>query len=571
MADAVAVDRDAWELTGVAALAEIENELDALTAQLQQAPDWRPGTALVAQAQWVRERLQQLGAAWDTRLVVAVVGPSGAGKSTLLNALAQAQLAETGLRRPTTRTVMAFTGDAQAALVLRQALGQDVAVETSGRAQALEYLTLLDTPDTNTLPENQEALRPVLEVADIILAVFPAQNPRLHDNLAFLRPYVERLPSESVIPVLNMIDRVPPDELGEVTADFRQALRTEWGLEPERIYRISAKRSSPNAHFGADEEPLNTLNEFADLERLVFATLDRGVQRVDRRLSRAHRLLSLYQEQIQGALEASGQEREGARDALAQLGRRIAETALRATPGPLASVGTLDLAAALYGSLSSRWWGPVGWLVGLWALVLRAASFVAHLGRRAPFAPGTRSDALREPAPPSDPSGTELAQMLSAAWPPVGDALVAAGFGPRARDAALWRRRLDAGLDQLAAQWGTYAATRLEQVSERLSAWPLQVLLNLPVLGMLGWIGVEAVLAFVQRRYLPATYFQNGAMALVAVWVLAYLLLQGAASIALRRLRRGGLSRELARALAETILAPWADQLRALDQLQEQL
>jgi energy-coupling factor transporter ATP-binding protein EcfA2 len=563
------MDRDAWDLAGVAALAEIEERLDALSAQLQEAPDWRPGAALLAQAQWLRERLQQLGAAWDTRLVVAIVGPSGAGKSTLLNALAGANLAETGLTRPTTRTVTAFTGDAQAARALRQVLDQDVAVETSGRAQALEYLTLLDTPDTNTTPENQAALRSVLEAADIILAVFPAQNPRLHDNLAFLRPYVQRLPQESVIPILNMIDRVPPGELGEVTADFRRALGTEWGLQPERIYRISAKRSSLDAHFADDEEPLNTLNEFPELERLIFETLNRGVQRVDRRLSRAQRLLALYQEQVRRAAEASAQQRERAEDALALLGQQIAEMAQNVTPGPLTGVGALDLAAALYGLLSSRWWGPVGWLVGLWALALRAVSFVARLGRRAPFAPGPHSDALQEPAPLGEPSGAELAQMLGAAWPPVGDALVAAGFASRARDSAVWKRSLDTALEQLAGQWGAYAAARLEQVAERLSAWALQILLNLPVLGMLGWIGVEAVLAFVQRRYLPATYYQNGAIALVAVWVLAYLLLQGAASIALRRLRRGGLGRELAHALAETILAPWADQLRAIRHLQE--
>ncbi len=569
MADLARMDRDAWDLAGVAALAEIEERLDALSAQLQEAPDWRPGAALLAQAQWLRERLQQLGAAWDTRLVVAIVGPSGAGKSTLLNALAGANLAETGLTRPTTRTVTAFTGDAQAARALRQVLDQDVAVETSGRAQALEYLTLLDTPDTNTTPENQAALRSVLEAADIILAVFPAQNPRLHDNLAFLRPYVQRLPQESVIPILNMIDRVPPGELGEVTADFRRALGTEWGLQPERIYRISAKRSSLDAHFADDEEPLNTLNEFPELERLIFETLNRGVQRVDRRLSRAQRLLALYQEQVRRAAEASAQQRERAEDALALLGQQIAEMAQNVTPGPLTGVGALDLAAALYGLLSSRWWGPVGWLVGLWALALRAVSFVARLGRRAPFAPGPHSDALQEPAPLGEPSGAELAQMLGAAWPPVGDALVAAGFASRARDSAVWKRSLDTALEQLAGQWGAYAAARLEQVAERLSAWALQILLNLPVLGMLGWIGVEAVLAFVQRRYLPATYYQNGAIALVAVWVLAYLLLQGAASIALRRLRRGGLGRELAHALAETILAPWADQLRAIRHLQE--
>ena len=569
------LDRDRWEMQSIAALAEIEAELEDLVARIERAPDWRPGTALLAQAAWLRTKLQQIRASWDTRLVVAIVGPSGTGKSTLLNALAGAELAETGLTRPTTRHATAYTDDVSAAEPLRQELGDgDMRIVTSERADSLEYLTLLDTPDTNTLPENQAILRRVLERADLILAVFPAQNPRLHDNLAFLRPFVDRLPQENVIPVLNMIDRVPADELDEVVGDFQRALRSEWGLAPQRVYRVSARRSSPDAHFPADETPLNDVNEFPELEQLVFGTLNRASQIVDRRTTRAQRLFELYREQAHQAIAATGPQRAQAEHALAQLAERVEETAHRSMPSALAGVRGLDLGAALYSMLSSRWWGPVGWLVGLWALVLRVASFITRLGRRLPGVlsptgaddPASQDESLVS-AFPTD----EVAHQLLSSWPSLSDALVAAGFDPALRSATAWQERLDTAMVEMAQQSATHYSAQLGRLAERLSAWPIQLLLNAPVVGMVAWIGIEAVLAFVQRRYLPPTYFQNGAMAVAALWVLAYVLLQILVSASIHRLRRGGLYRALGRGLAASLLAPWQQQLLVIEELERQL
>ncbi len=568
-------DRDSWELQSIAALAEIEAELDDLVALIERMPDWRPGSALLAQAAWLQKKLQQIRASWDSRLVVAIVGPSGTGKSTLLNALAGAELAETGLTRPTTRHVTAYAGEATAADPLRQELGDTaMRIVTSGRAEALEYLTLLDTPDTNTLPENQAILRRVLERADLILAIFPAQNPRLHDNLAFLRPFVERLPHDHVIPVLNMIDRVPADELDEVVGDFHRALRSEWGLAPERIYRISAKRSSPDSRFPADETPLNEVNEFPELEQLVFTTLNRASQLVDRRTARAQRLFELYRGQARHTIATTEPERADAERALAQLEQRVEETAHRTMPSALAGVRGLDLGATLYSMLSSRWWGPVGWLVGLWALILRVSSFVTRLGRRLPsvLASSSAEDSVSQDESLLDAFPTdEVANLLLSAWPSLSDALVAAGFDPAMRSSSAWQERLDTALEELAGQSAAHYSARLGRLAERLSSWPIQLLLNVPVLGMVGWIGVEAVLAFVQRRYLPSTYFQNGAMAVAAIWVLAYVLLQIMVSASIHRLKGGGLYRELGRGLAESIVEPWQEQLQGIEELEAQL
>ena len=204
------VDADAAAMQASGTLAYLDAELVDIEKQLQAAPNWRPAATLLAEVAWCRDKLTQLRASWGQKLVVALVGPSGAGKSTLLNALVGQELSPASLTRPTTRQVVVYAHSlADAEDLVRHCGSENVRVETEREAAALEYLILVDTPDTNTLPENQRLLTRVLERADLLLAVFPAQNPKLYDNIAFLRPYVHQLPQGAVVPVLNFIDRVP--------------------------------------------------------------------------------------------------------------------------------------------------------------------------------------------------------------------------------------------------------------------------------------------------------------------------------------------------------------------------
>ena len=118
-----------------------------------------------------------------------------------------------------------------------------------------------------------------------------------------------------------------------------------------------------------------------------------------------------------------------------------------------------------------------------------------------------------------------------------------------------------------AERWSGAFDARLEALAGRLAAWPLQVLLNAPCLGLIGWIAWDVIARFWQGRYLPGDYFRHGGIAVLVTWVLGFLLLQVAAALALRApLRRG-----LARAFAGTPrapLGPLEGQLQALTSLE---
>ena len=544
---------DALAMRSAGALAYIEAELDSLESLLHQAPDWRPARMLLAETEWLRGKVRDLADAWDRKLVVAIAGPSGAGKSTLLNALAGRELSRTGLQRPTTREVVIYASARADADHLVEHLGDGAAeIHVAADARPLEAFLLVDTPDTNTLPENQRLLARVLERADVVLAVFPVQNPKMLDNIAFLEPYVRHLPEGAVTPVLNMVDRVPRGQLEEIVADFRRAIEEQWGREPGRVYLVSALEGvRGNGARPPDERPLHDVNELRDLEDLLFSSLNRAGEVVDRRLAHAEHLLGLLREHVADTLAASAEERKSARTGLDGL---LGEAQRRLTEGLQEQArrgASFPANAALYGLLAARWWGPVAWLVVFWAFLLRVGGTIGRLGRstRPLFLVG------QEPAEGGlglAPSGVaaSLAQvegLYAERWPALADTLVRAGFDPAVREGSRWRDDVSEIAEAVQARSGHVLGEHLARLAERLSAWPLQVLLNAPVAGMIGWVMVDTIAGFFARRYLPADYFRHAAIAALVVWLASLAVLQVIVAVALRRT----LSRRAAGLLAE--------------------
>jgi energy-coupling factor transporter ATP-binding protein EcfA2 len=583
-------------------LAYIEVRLDDLEDQLRAVPLWQPAKVVLAELDWVRREMGRLEAAWGKKLVVAIVGPSGAGKSTLLNALAGRELSPTGFERPTTRQVVAYAAARSDVDDLVAALGTDkIAVELApptggldparaGAAQPLAHLVLVDTPDTNTLPENQALLAQLLEWVDVLLAVFPAQNPKLRDNLAFLAPFVERLPpsdgdgragerTASVVPVLNMVDRVPLDELqDEILPDFRRELSQAWGREAGRVYLVSAAASAPliagaQGRFPRDETPLHGLNEFGELRAWLFEHLNQARQVSDQRFQRAEHLLTLVQRDLEARLAGTAEARAEAESALARLneqGRRAMGEELRARQRG----GGLDLQTELYVTLARRWWGPVGWLVALWALLLRLMRGLSGLVGR-----GSRTSAADRDLFDGLLMGGEgsflpaLREIHAAHWPPTADVLVQAGFSASVRELNA-EADLRARAGEALARCSEVLESQIARWTDYLVVWPVQLLFNLPVLGLLGWIGYETVGGFLGltdtggARYLSADYFRHAGIALAVVWLLSFVLLQLVCSLSIRAGLRRALAHACTEALARVLLADMPEQLRRLDEME---
>ncbi|RPK64649.1 GTPase Era [Streptomyces sp. ADI96-02] len=161
--------------------------------------------------------------------VVAVAGASGSGKSTLFNALAGAQISDTGLRRPTTSSPIACSWmDGAAGLLDRLAIpGRLRRRPHPGPVafdEALQGLVLVDLPDHDSAATaHREQVDRVLALVDAVIWVVDPEkyaDAALHER--YLRPLAGH--AEVTFVVLNQIDRLPGEAADIVLDDLRRLL-----------------------------------------------------------------------------------------------------------------------------------------------------------------------------------------------------------------------------------------------------------------------------------------------------------------------------------------------------------
>ena len=160
--------------------------------------------------------------------VVAIAGASGSGKSALFNALAGAQLSETGLRRPTTSSPLACSWtDGAAGLLDRLAVpGRLRRRPQPGAAadEALQGLVLVDLPDHDSAAKgHRDQVDRVLALVDAVIWVVDPEkyaDAALHER--YLRPLAGH--AEVTFVVLNQIDRLPGEAADQVLDDLRRLL-----------------------------------------------------------------------------------------------------------------------------------------------------------------------------------------------------------------------------------------------------------------------------------------------------------------------------------------------------------
>jgi len=174
----------------------------------------------------------------DAPLLVVIGGSTGAGKSTLVNALVGHPVSQAGVLRPTTRSPVLvfspddagwFTGD-RILPSLARTTGPEVAGQQPGKSLRLVAapsltpgLALLDAPDVDSFVEaNRELAVQLLAAADLWLFVTTAARYADAVPWDLLRVARERATALAVV-----LDRVPPEALGEVEGHLRQLLDRE--------------------------------------------------------------------------------------------------------------------------------------------------------------------------------------------------------------------------------------------------------------------------------------------------------------------------------------------------------
>ncbi|MFO7695659.1 MAG: hypothetical protein R6X16_00690, partial [Anaerolineae bacterium] len=448
---------------------------------------------------------------------------------------------------------------------LQRTLGEShVQVTVAQNAPGLAHLILLDTPDTNTVPENQALLERTLEHVDLVLAVFDAGNPQLLDNLAFLAPAMRRLPPDAIVPVLNRVDRVTEAALDrELTPDLQLALRSEWGFDAGRIYHVSARAALEGPGSIEDEHPLHGRNQFGELQGKVLQTLNRAGEAASRRGAHAERLVALLQEDVAARVDQAGARNE-ARTRLNELNHRARQTMAEQVLATLEGGAASSLAEGLYERLARRWWGPVGWLIAVWAVALRFIGWLKSVTRRrgAPAGELSIADAGARQA-----LIATQASLYAVTWPPLGDLLVQIGFSPQVRHTDQWRAHAESVAAAMLAGGEAAVEGVLDQLANRLSLWIWQLLLNGPLIGLVVWVGVRAVGGLFDDVYLGGDFFQQAAIAAAVLWLAAFVILQLSAGMALHRPLERSLARALGEAVAGSEPGDLEQQLGALDDL----
>ncbi|WP_439675042.1 GTPase [Embleya sp. MST-111070] len=235
----------------------------ALDRAVRLARDRLPGAELAAAEDLLGHVETRLATA-GRHTVVALAGATGGGKSSLFNVLTGLRLADTGVRRPTTRTTLACAWDPDGAAPLLDLLGIEPGcrvarhgvldawhgggAETShGRhgSQGARRgggmpagLILLDLPDHDSIDLAHRAeVDALVAVADYLVWVLDPQkyaDALLHDR--YLRVF--RHHAHCMTVVLNHADRLPVGDLAACLTDVRALLAAD-GLAEVRVLATS--------------------------------------------------------------------------------------------------------------------------------------------------------------------------------------------------------------------------------------------------------------------------------------------------------------------------------------------
>lgn len=206
---------------------QLRARADALRSALHEGSDLLDPDA-AARARDAAAKVDERTAIVGSHTVVALAGATGSGKSSLFNVLAGTDVAQVGVRRPTTSTpTAAVWGDEPAGSLLDWLGVGRRHVVPAAEVGDLGGLVLVDLPDFDSRERShREEARRVLELVDVFVWVTDPQkyaDAVLHDEyVSVLREY-----GAVTLVVLNQLDRLPAGGAEPVERDLARLLERD--------------------------------------------------------------------------------------------------------------------------------------------------------------------------------------------------------------------------------------------------------------------------------------------------------------------------------------------------------
>jgi len=318
------------------ALIESVRDLEAFAGE---ETAWRPLQnalpALRERAEWLDRQIDNI----PQPLVAVLFGGTGTGKSTLLNALAGAEIAVTGERRPTTEEPTVYHPPG-----VQEEFGPARYVES----QVLYDLVLVDMPDTDSIKiEHAERVQELLKRADVVLFCGTQQKYKNEQSLVLLRPLKNE---RKVVCIQTLADRD-----NDIREDWLDWLKRD-GFLIDACFRVSARNALETKTGKSDA---GDDYEFAALEEYIKEKLPPERARIKE--ANIAGALNNTLAALECRLEAGRKDLEAARETVVKAERTVAHSTMAHLQGRLLNEPHVWI-VALGNAVSERSFGVLGTL-----------------------------------------------------------------------------------------------------------------------------------------------------------------------------------------------------------------
>ena len=204
--------------------------------------------------------------------LLVVVGEFNAGKSAFINALVGGEVMPEGVT-PTTSVINLLRFDEK----ISETMLPDGVIERTFPAPFLDEITVVDTPGTNAIIREHEALtRKFVPRADLVLFVTSADRPFTDSERSFMESIREW--GKKITVIVNKIDLIRTEQDAEKVVEFvHENIERLLGFRPE-VFPVSAllaqQAKALQDRNPAERDRLWEQSRFGALETYVFETLD---------------------------------------------------------------------------------------------------------------------------------------------------------------------------------------------------------------------------------------------------------------------------------------------------------